>query len=316
MLDTLTPEEITDSLIIEQNNKKYLLVIKCQGEKLDLNLSEQKELGNRIFVKKLTLKGIKEINNSFLGLNSCNEFANILKNLLERKKISIIEKDDKLIINLNIEYFFKNLSIDIILSPEKKNSDEISDIFFKESSSIKELKNAIENLNKELSSLKELKNENKELTNKIENLNKEISSLKNENKDFKNTTYFLNLCWPIGSYYWTNQKTSPEILFGGKWQKIEGKFIYAADNNRKVDSTGGQEKVTLSIKEMPIHNHNLLISGCISYRFKEFNGVCSNGYESSSYILNQYGYEDNNTTYAGESQSHENMPPYIAAFCW
>ena len=135
MLDTLTPEEITDSLIIEQNNKKYLLVIKCQGEKLDLNLSEQKELGNRIFVKKLTLKGIKEINNSFLGLNSCNEFANILKNLLERKKISIIEKDDKLIINLNIEYFFKNLSIDIILSPEKKNSDEISDIFFKESSS-------------------------------------------------------------------------------------------------------------------------------------------------------------------------------------
>jgi ABC-type amino acid transport substrate-binding protein len=136
-----------------------------------------------------------------------------------------------------------------------------------------------------------------------------IESLEN----FKN--HFLNLCWPIGSYYWTNKNISPETLFGGKWQKIEGKFIYAADNNRKVDSIGGQEKVTLSIKEMPQHNHNLIISGCISDGYKEFKGVCSNG-SDSSYILNQYGYEDNYTAYAGESQSHENMPPYIAAFCW
>ena len=47
----------------------------------------------------------------------------------------------------------------------------------------------------------------------------------------------------IGSYYWTNNNINPEKLFGGKWQKIEGKFLYAADENTKVDSTGGQKKL-------------------------------------------------------------------------
>ena len=61
-------------------------------------------------------------------------------------------------INLSIEYLFKNISLDIILSPEKKNPDEI-----------------IKDLCKEVSSLKI---ENKELKNKIEKQNQEINNLK------------------------------------------------------------------------------------------------------------------------------------------
>ena len=150
-------EEASKSLIIEQDNKNYLLVMKFQKEKLNLNLSVQEEVGSR-FTKNMTIKEIKEINNCFLGLNSCNEFVDILKNLQERKKISIIKKDDKLIINLNIEYFFKNHSIEIPLSPEKRNDDEI-----------------IKDLCKELNSLK---SENKELRKIIETLMKEIKEIK------------------------------------------------------------------------------------------------------------------------------------------
>ena len=65
----------------------------------------------------------------------------------------------------------------------------------------------------------------------------------------------------IGSYYWTAEPKNPEKYFGGKWQKIEGKFLYAADNNRKVDTIGGQEKVTLSINEMPQHSHKVSYYG-------------------------------------------------------
>ena len=54
---------------------------------------------------------------------------------------------------------------------------------------------------------------------------------------------------------------NPEKLFGGKWQKIEGKFLFAADDKRKVDSTGGKEKVTLTIEEMPSHDHEPLEGG-------------------------------------------------------
>ena len=48
---------------------------------------------------------------------------------------------------------------------------------------------------------------------------------------------------------------NPEKLFGGKWQIIEGKFLFAVDNKRKVDSTGGQKTITLIINKMPSHTH-------------------------------------------------------------
>ncbi len=57
----------------------------------------------------------------------------------------------------------------------------------------------------------------------------------------------------------TNNNIYPEKVFGEKPQKIEGKFLYAADNNRKVDSTRGQEKVTLTIDEMPSFAIRVLI---------------------------------------------------------
>ena len=83
--------------------------------------------------------------------------------------------------------------------------------------------------------------ENKNFENSINKLSEELNNLKEEFKNYKNN--YLNLCWPIGSYYLTNNNINPEKLFGEKWQKIEGKFLYAADNNRKVDSTGIKKKL-------------------------------------------------------------------------
>ena len=124
---------------------------------------------------------------------------------------------------------------------------------------------------------------------------------------------FLNLCWPIGSYYWTNKNISPEKLFGWKWQKIEGKFIYAADDNRKVDSTGGEERVKLTISEMPSHIHTPEGGGNFVKHLKE--GVmCSAG---PCYVsILKYDQYCLSTSSTGRDQPHENIPPYIAAFCW
>ena len=74
----------------------------------------------------------------------------------------------------------------------------------------------------------------------------------------------------------TNNNIYPEKVFGEKPQKIEGKFLYDADNNRKVDSTGGQEKVTMTIDEMPSHDHTPVEGGSYlkqgDYCYKSFNG--------------------------------------------
>ena len=63
------------------------------------------------------------------------------------------------------------------------------------------------------------------------------------------------MCWYVGSYYWTNKEKYHEELFGGKWEKIEGKLIDSADNIRKVDSTGREEKLESTINEIPFYSH-------------------------------------------------------------
>lgn len=61
--------------------------------------------------------------------------------------------------------------------------------------------------------------------------------------------------YPVGSVYMSVQNTSPSVLFGGTWNKIEGKYILAADFSNEAGSTGGNEKVTLTQENLPVHTH-------------------------------------------------------------
>lgn len=65
----------------------------------------------------------------------------------------------------------------------------------------------------------------------------------------------LEKVYPIGSYYWSDRNISPENIFGGKWEKINGRFLFASDYNHSLGTTGGQEIVTLSLNEIPRHEH-------------------------------------------------------------
>ena len=89
--------------------------------------------------------------------------------------------------------------------------------------------------------------------------------MKTDVEDLKMQTYNLKIefqkdllekVYPIGSYYWSQKSTAPEELFGEKWESISGKFVFSIDGNHSVDSTGGEEKHTLTINEMPQHQHN------------------------------------------------------------
>lgn len=61
--------------------------------------------------------------------------------------------------------------------------------------------------------------------------------------------------YPVGSYYWSENKTSPEELFGGTWKAVEDRFIYAAKHSGSAGETGGVATVALSTSEMPSHTH-------------------------------------------------------------
>lgn len=95
--------------------------------------------------------------------------------------------------------------------------------------------------------------------------------------------------YPVGAIYLSVTDTDPATLFGGTWERIGGRFLLGADDTYTAGSTGGEAEHTLTIDEMPKHNHeidNLNASGNVQ------------------------------TMYAGGSQPHNNMPPYLAVFMW
>lgn len=67
----------------------------------------------------------------------------------------------------------------------------------------------------------------------------------------------LEQVYPIGSIYMSTVNTNPSILFGfGVWEAIEGGRVLLAHGNGYVaGNTGGSATHTLTIEEMPTHNH-------------------------------------------------------------
>lgn len=133
-------------------------------------------------------------------------------------------------------------------------------------------------------------------------------------------TALVDLMYPVGSYYWSSNPTDPETLFGGTWEAVENRFIYAASTSHPVGETGGEATHTLTVNEIPSHTHNLeSITGYDDMNFindsNTFllqNSDTTLNYPSAKEARMMYG----NTGATGGSAAHNNMPPYITAYCW
>lgn len=67
----------------------------------------------------------------------------------------------------------------------------------------------------------------------------------------------LQAVYPVGSIYCSYGATSPAVLFGfGSWTKIEGRFLLGANATYGLGSTGGAATVTLTVNQIPAHNHS------------------------------------------------------------
>ena len=65
----------------------------------------------------------------------------------------------------------------------------------------------------------------------------------------------LNAAYPIGAVYISVNSTSPATLFGGTWERIQGRFLLGASGSYSAGSTGGEASHTLTAAEMPSHTH-------------------------------------------------------------
>lgn len=67
----------------------------------------------------------------------------------------------------------------------------------------------------------------------------------------------LDLVYPIGSIYISVSTVSPSELLGGTWEQIKDTFLLSAGDIYSAGESGGEAEHTLTIDEMPSHNHQL-----------------------------------------------------------
>ena len=148
------------------------------------------------------------------------------------------------------------------------------------------------------------------IDNYLYKLNKDLKEKKEQSKKD-----LLEKIYPKGSYYWREKDNSPSNIFGGRWKKIEGRFLFPSDSSHYVGKTGGEESHRLTIDEIPSHYHGYTkIQYSFSYYRKDGDSSnyacqCNSNTDESFYI-------QSTTDYSGGNYYHNNMSPYLTANCW
>ena len=124
----------------------------------------------------------------------------------------------------------------------------------------------------------------------------------------------LDLVYPIGSLYMSMNETDPKDLFGGTWERIKDRFIYANGDATASGTLGGSTA----------HNHGLgsgfvamnIGDGGIQFQEKQVgawgtNAAMNVGTSYDSYQTKYWG-----IALGGATDNNNNIPPYITAYIW
>ena len=135
----------------------------------------------------------------------------------------------------------------------------------------------------------------------------------------------IDIIYPIGSIYMSVNDVSPNMLFGGQWEKLKNRFLIGSGDVYTNGATGGETTHTLTVNEMPSHRHTANADGTQSF----MTAPTGSGWnEDSASALsgsgNYYPYSTSTnhnvwvsqSAYTGGSGSHNNMPPYLAVNIW
>lgn len=126
----------------------------------------------------------------------------------------------------------------------------------------------------------------------------------------------IDMIYPVGSVCIRGDTTDPSTVFvGTQWTRIKGRFIYGIDDGETLGITGGEATHTLTVDEMPSHNH---------YQ-KKYWGWKEEGTDVLAYNAAaelsvsaswQYSAKVDTTFDTGGNQPHNNMPPYKGYYIW
>lgn len=148
-----------------------------------------------------------------------------------------------------------------------------------------------------------------------------------ENKNLieKNTTDISNIfsklidkIFPIGRYYISDEAKSPASLFGGTWQQIKGRTLFALDSDNSrfnwSGKEGGAERVSLEIGNMPNHSHRQARAGVGNENTSWWHYIPSSYWTEGTVGLS---YVDMPLALSsGSGRPFDILPPYLTVYMW
>lgn len=116
--------------------------------------------------------------------------------------------------------------------------------------------------------------------------------------------------YPVNSVVIWYSHESPASIYGGTWHRMQSRFLWGTTTDGTIGATGGESTHTLTVSEMPNHDH--MVAG---------SQQSSSAPEFSAYINAPHVNTRVNAWYAATSKTgggaaHNNMPPYVNVAIW
>lgn len=136
--------------------------------------------------------------------------------------------------------------------------------------------------------------------------------------------------YPVGAIYISVSATNPSTLFGGTWEALaEGRVLIGAGGGYTAGQTGGSSTATLSISNMPSHNHGGS-TGSVSAGGSHTHSLPGNAWEGDGTSFHTVKPTGTNKTAAangmpahshtissqGSGQAFSIQNPYLVVYMW
>lgn len=126
--------------------------------------------------------------------------------------------------------------------------------------------------------------------------------------------FLLDYVFPIGSVVIRYDNQHPGSLYGGGWLRIEGRFLYATSTGGTIGATGGSGTHTLTVNEIPSHNHQIILPVSTSWVASGGAALALESHQTGT--ISNNGSDGRYVRYTGGGQAHNNNPAFINVAVW